>query len=850
MSVLRTQLAGVARRPSRLLLTGLAVLVASFVVYATVLARDITEKTLLDQASGTPAAAGLVVGADPATYDGVVIKGADFTRLKALPGVAGAEGRLSAGGQVGTDYLSVDADPGAGPLAKSRLREGKYPARTGEIAVTPRTADRMGMPVGTTLTMTTEWTDEGKPAKTKKLTVTGIVDTPEDYGSAAYAPQSVVSALAGTTDLNQVELVLAPGADPSAVRAAAEQIIAAGPAPEEGMSRPQVFTGADFRTAEARRAVSDIDDIFLAVGLFILIAVGAAGLVAASTFRIVFAQRMRQLALLRAIGAGRGPIRRALAVEGALTGLVTGVAGVLAALALGQLAPPALRASGVELASPGFPLLPALGVVGLAIGITVLAVLAPAFSAARVAPLEALRASSTAQGRRTIGWFRATVGILLALAGAALAAYVISSLPGRDTLNYDPQTPLLATVASGGLVFGALMALGPVLIRPVLAAVGLPLRRLGPVGRLAVGGVGGAPRRAAAVSTVVALGVTLIAGVVVTGASFREFAERELATSAPADFEIAATGDERLSRAAVDQAAASPDLAHVTPYRRLPDLKLGDLAADAVDLDTRALPELAKVREASGSLADVGPGKVALSGYLSDTTGLRTGDTTTLTAGSRRVQVQVAATLPDSGPLQAGVLMAPADLTKLGAPADYSGLLADAAASGESGRTAGLQALKQVVQGQPGFGTTVLADQRDEINSVVNNLLAVVIGLIGLTVAIAVVGVGTTTALSVVERVRESGLLRAVGLSRSGLRTMMTTEAGLYGIVGAVLGLLLGVPYAWLAVKAFGVGAPLALPVWQLAAVLVALAGLTALAGVLPARRAAKVSPVAALGVD
>ncbi|WP_306213650.1 FtsX-like permease family protein [Actinoplanes sp. RD1] len=850
MSVLRTQLAAVARRPSRLLLTGLAVLVASFVVYATVLARDITQKTLLDQASGTPAAAALVVGTNPAAYENVRVTGADYAKLKALPGVSGAEARVAASGQVGADYLSVEADPGAGPLAVSHLREGRFPARTGEIAVTPRTADRMGLPVGTTLTMTTEWTDDGKPRTTRKLTVTGIVDVPDDYGSAAYAPQPVVSALAGTTGFDQVELVLTPTADPAAVRAEAERIIAASPAPEEGFSRAQVLTGSDFRTAQARERIRDLDSIFLAVGLFVLIAVGAAGLVAASTFRIVFAQRMRQLALLRAIGAGRGAVRGALAAEGALTGLVTGVAGVLAALALGQLAPPLLRASGVELASPGFPVLPALGVVALAVAITVVAVLAPAFAAARVAPLEALRAAGTAPGRRTIGWFRAVAGILLALLGAALAAYVIASLPDRDALNYNPRNPLLATVASGGLIFGALMALGPVLIRPVLAAVGLPLRRLGPVGRLAVGGVGGAPRRAAAVATVVALGVTLIAGVVVTGASFREYAERELATTAPADFEIEATGDERLARDAVDAAAASPDLTHVTPYRRLPGVKVGDLEADAVDLDTRALPELAKVREASGSLTDVGPGKVAISGYLSDTSGLRAGDPATITAGSKKVQVQVAATLPESGPLRASVLMAPADLTKLGAPAGFSGLLADAAADGESGRTAGLRALKTITQDRPGFGTTVLADERDEINSTVDNLLAVVLGLIGLTVAIAVVGVGTTTALSVVERVRESGLLRAVGLSRTGLRTMMTTEAGLYGVVGAVLGLLLGVPYAWLAVKAFGIGAPLALPVWQLAAVLVTLAGLTALAGVLPARRAAKVSPVSALGVD
>jgi putative ABC transport system permease protein len=191
----------------------------------------------------------------------------------------------------------------------------------------------------------------------------------------------------------------------------------------------------------------------------------------------------------------------------------------------------------------------------------------------------------------------------------------------------------------------------------------------------------------------------------------------------------------------------------------------------------------------------------------------------------------------------------PADLTKLGAPAGYTGLLADQAVAGEKGRADGRRALTDAV-GNRQWAIDVLADERDQINSELTILLAIALGLIGLTVLIAVVGVGTTTALSVVERVRESGLLRAVGLSRGALRAMLTTESALYGVIGAGLGLVLGVPYAWLAVQALGVNAPLTLPIGQLALVFVILVLLTAAAGVLPARRAAKVSPVVALGAE
>ena len=842
--VLRTQLSGVARRPTRLLLTGLAILVASFVVYATVLAQQITERSVLDNVSGTPEAVDLVVG------DGSVTTG-ELAMVKAVPGVAEAVGRIDAGGTVGGEYLGVTGDPGSGPLAVTHVLQGRYPSAPREIAVSPRTADRMALPVGTTVSLNTDWDDKGKPTKPVRLTVVGLVDARDDFGATAYAPQSTVSEITHGDQLNQIDLRLAPGAAPDTVREAVEKIIAGAPKPADTDSRAVVRTGADVRQTEAESAADDVNELFAVVGMFIAIAVVAAALVATSTFRIIFAQRMRQLALLRTVGAGRGSITRALAAEGALTGLVAGVVGVLAALGAGHLVPVIARVGGASLNSPGFPVLPGLGVVALATVITVLAVLAPAASASKVAPLEALRASSTTAGKRGIGRLRWAFGLLLALGAGLTAAYVIGNLPGRDPENYNPEPMLLAVVASGALAFFALIALGPVLVRPVLFLLGAPVRRIGSVGRLAVGGIGGAPRRAAAVSVVVALGVTLIAGVIVAGASVRALADRESASSVPADYEVT-TADQPIPADMLAQARSRPELTHVTPYRRLSEVIVGGAEAnlDANDLDLAALPTLKKLDVTAGALGDLGPGKVVISAFTAEVGNLKLGDETTLKANGKSVKLKVVAVLPDSAPLGSGMVLDPADLTKLGAPAGYSGLLADAATSGEDGRTSGQRALRQVAGGRSGLGITVLADKRDEIDRELDMVLAIAIGLIGLTVLIAVVGVGTTTALSVVERVRESGLLRAVGLSRGGLRTMLTTESSLYGVIGAAIGLALGVPYAWLAVKALGVNAPLRLPIGQLAIVFAVLVAFTALAGVLPARRAAKVSPVAALGTD
>jgi putative ABC transport system permease protein len=853
--VMRTQLVGAARRPARLLLTGLAMLVASFVVYATVLAQDLTARTALDNLSGTPAAVDLVLTgrADTHTLD----------RIRRLPGVAEAVGRVDTGGNVAGEYVGLTADPGSGPLAVTHVVRGRYPTAPGEIAVTPRTADRLGMPVGTVVAMTTRWTDDGRPLKPVQLTVTGLVAVAHDRAGTAYAPQATVSAAVRDPRLARIEVRLAPGASAAAVSSAVRQIAAGAtkPAdggeaagatkPADGGEAPAVSTGAEVRQREAEDAVADVKDLFAVVAMFVAIAVVAAALVATSTFRIVFAQRMRQLALLRTVGAGRGALARALAAEGALTGLLAGLAGVLAAIGAGALAAPVARLFGITVAAPGFLPLPALEVLALSVVVTVLAVLAPAFSAARVAPLEALRASSTTGARRGIGRLRWAFGLLLAVGAGVLAAYVDRHLPGPDTKDYRPGPMLLTVVGSGALTFFALMTLGPVLIRPVLAAVGWPLRRLGPVGRLAVDGVGGAPRRAAAVSVVVALGVTLVAGTLVGGASVRTMVQRETVVFSPADFEVTTTGDGRLPESAVRQAAGSSALAHVTPYRRLPDVTVtaGGRSAEAelTDLRIGALPTLGGLDAAGGSLAALGPGAVVVSGPVAEYMGLRVGATAVVRAGRHSLPLTVAAVLAGQAPLQASMIVDPADLARLGAPATYSGLLADAAAGGEDGRTAGRSALRQL---GTGLAVNVLADQRDDNNREIDAVLAVALGLIGLTVLIAVVGVGTTTALSVVERVREAGLLRAVGLSRGRLRGMLTAESGLYGVIGAVIGLALGVPYAWLAISAIGPRVPLELPVGQLAGVFVALVAVTALAGVLPARRAARVSPVAALAMD
>jgi putative ABC transport system permease protein len=827
-SVLRTQLSGILTRPARLLMTGLSVLVASFVVHGAILTHEIVTRTTLDTFSDTPAAVSLVAYAQ----GGAPLTPEQVAEIRGTDGVDQAVGRVTASFVVGdassgTD-LEVLADPGAGPLSRVTPVSGSYPAGDRQIAMDRRAAARLGVAEGGTLRLHTG--DRAREPVT--VTVTGVVDGPRDAAERAWAPAETVAAISGTPGFPRVDVLARPGADVTAMMTGLSERLLRDPA-----AYISVTTGDGMRVREARAAVQQFDQIFSLVVMFVAIAVVAAALVATSTFRIVFAQRMRQLALLRAIGAQRGQLVVALAVEGAVTGLVTATAGVALAQGAGLAAPAVAAAAGRTLTGPGFPVAAAVAVIAGAALLTVGAVLSPAFAAAGVAPLQALRSASTLASERGIAAPRLLVGLLLAVAALGLGLFTAGRMDSGG-----PEV-LLYLVGVGTLGFGVLIALGPALIRPVLAVAGWPLRRLGPVGRLAVSGIGGTPRRAAAVSVVVALGITMLSGTVVGISSLQLWTDRTMAARTPADLAMF-TG----SPAGLDEVEAGlradPRFTGVTGFRiaDFTDVS-GGLSHGAIAIDLTATPALRMLRADTGETTALGPGRVILSSSAAADLGARVGDVVTVRSGGT-VRAEVVAILTGDAPLRAGAVLTGTDLDALGDPG--AGILADVA-SGT--RDEALAAFRRA-GGPAGAEVSVLADERDKADGEVSSLFAAAVGLLGLTVLIAAVGVGTTTGLSVLERTREFGLSRALGLTRTRLRLMIGTEAGLYGLIGAIMGIAFGVPLAWLTLQALRLDLPLTFPAGRLTAILAVTVAITVLAGLLPARRAARVSPVAALAGD
>ncbi|WP_112272760.1 FtsX-like permease family protein [Lentzea terrae] len=548
-------------------------------------------------------------------------------------------------------------------------------------------------------------------------------------------------------------------------------------------------------------------EVFVLLGAFVTVAMIVAALVSTSTFRIVFAQRMRELALLRAVGASRARLARGLVVEGAMTGLLASIAGVALAVGAGQLVPL------FGLVAPGFPLTPALVVVFGSFVLTTLAVLAPAWSAAKVSPLEALRTSAVQDTKSRIGGVRWVLGILLASgAGVLLVNVAAEGLTTKQRPAGMTEDLLLRTTISGTLAFGALITLGPALISPVLRLISIPLRR-STIGTLAVSGVGGAPRRAASVTAIVALGVSLIIATLTGANTLRGLSKAEMASAYPADLEITGPVDVRALQAA--------GLTEVLSYRRTEITVNGRLTMQATDLDMNKLRDLTDFKVDTGAFRHMGPHKVILSTYTASRLGVAAG----MEVDVNGVRMTVAATVFGGVPLGSALLHR----------SDVEGDPIGALANGAKERV------------PTGFEVESLTDRRLAQENWFTTLVAIAIGLLFLTVLISVVGVASTTALSVLERTRESGLLRAIGLTRKELGRLITTEAGLYGIVGALLGLAIGIPYAWLAIISLGIEWPLQVPVFSVGVVVLALAALTAGAGLLPARRAARVSPVAAL---
>jgi putative ABC transport system permease protein len=841
--LLRLAVTGFRAHAVRLVLTGFAVMVGVGFLAGTLVYGDTARAAFYDDLARS--ARNVDVAVEPAA---LLAERDTVGTIAALDGVAAVDGRMAAwlsmldrDGQLMMDHGHVGyglSVPDVPELAAYDLLAGRLPRGPGELAVEKNTVARAGFTVGGPVTVLDA---AGEP---RTLTLVGVLDLGVNrlYGGSTVAAlaDSELTALTGTERFAEVVVTARPGVSEAVLR---DRVAAA-----LGHAYP-VLTGAELRAklaVEAGKYVTGFVAVLLGFGL---VAVTVSAFVIYNTFAILAAQRTRELALLRAVGATRRQVSGTVLLEALLLGIVASVGGLLMSVLIGY-----GLIWGRELVATDIPLHPPvvrwptfLVAVGFGTFVAVVSALVPALAAGRVAPLAALRDAALSEPRAVAGGRRTArvVGATLLGAGGLLA--VAAGVP----LGF-PGLPLV--LGGGMMLFVAAVVAGPLLVPRAVALVGwLPARLFGTVPALAVANARRNPRRAAATTLALVIGVALMSLFAVLLATARDQSGRELTENFPVEFTLnraRTDGTFESMRAgmppglaeALRRHSAFATVAEVRSETPLAGERTRVAAVPPDQLRGAIRPEVT-----AGSLADLGPGTVALArGYAADR-GLSTGSSAPFGAlGTLRVVA-----LYDDSPLDGSALVSYGAFTAAYGQRPAVEILVDLAPGVST--TDGRRVLDDELRAYPVVQVTSRAAEADELAASLDELLGIFAALLGMSVLISLFGIGNTLALSVVERRRESATMRALGLSRRQLHGLLLLEAGLIAVVGAVGGVALGAGVGWVAAAAlidtYGHGVPV-LPAGQLTLVVLAASAAALLAAVLPARRAGRLPVVAALADD
>lgn len=770
-------------------------------------------------------ALGRAVAADVSRIDVVVTADAgalDLTRVTAVTGVGSVEpaetGYVYGTGRATRGYLKVSNIP-VDPAARwYTLRTGRWPAGAAEMAVDQDTATRNNWTAGSIVLLA----PAGSLGPTTRVNVTAIVDTSvsplASTEDAAYGPLALLDSLAiGPADTANV--IAAPGQSPEQVAATLDRDLA---------GTATATTSAEVTRQRIAAIAGNPGLLDLVLAAFLALAALVATMVVATTFTIVLTGRRRQIALLRCVGATTGQVRRMILAEASVLGLAGSVLGIGAGLAGGRAAG---SVAGIAAADFRIDLAGLLGIGLAGAVVTVVAALAPIARATRIPPVAAIRPVESDERLRQVGRLRLAVGAALLVGGGGL---LVGGVVVVD---------LAAAIGGGALtaigVVVSLRAVVPVLVR-ALSWAGRRFGRHGPSGmaaRLAVANILRHPGRAASSCAVLVIGVGAVITLLVSCDSAQAGADRAAAQSNP-----------------LDLALAVPDAA--VPTGLLGSIAAIDGVRSAVQVSGTTVRiggnDLVAYGPSAGLLDEVvstdrlQAGQVALPAAVVEELDLSPGDPVTVTRGSRSIRLAVAGhALTNDGSV---VLLAP-DLLRLEPQPAITAVWARFDASAEPNEV--ISRVNPVIAPMTTVTLSGSGVQRAATAETLDTLIRVALGLLAFTVLIALIGIGNTLSLSVAERTRESALLRALGLRRGQLRSMLAWEAAVLALLAAGVGTVFGVLFGWAAVSAtFGAAGHAALlrvPWRQVVLVIGGTLAAGVLASILPGRRAAQTTPVQAL---
>ncbi|WP_161927514.1 ABC transporter permease [Gordonia crocea] len=744
-----------------------------------------------------------------------------------LVAVAAADGKALQTGNapsIGTTFLPPDRAVAKGE--NTILPGGRGPERPGEIAINATAAEKAGLKVGS---KTRVVAGQGL-TQPQEVTVVGLLDWPFEVGgfvNVAFDEQTAAKLFSDGQHAGTVSLSAQPGvSDVELQRRVAELL---------GDTPLKIQTGD-----EVRQESKDAINRFLQIFTYILLAFAGIGIIVGTfliynTFAMIVAQRNRELALLRAIGANRRQVSRSVLTEALIVGLLGAAVGLVAGIGLAA----ALRA--IAVATSGLPdggllVTPATVIVTLVIGVvvTMLSAWLPARRASSVAPVEAMRATmAEPRSLRTRTAVGAVIGIVAILITVAAAT-------GQGV------GPALAVGLGAVLLIAAVVLTAPALSGPVISVIGVITRPFGKIGQLARTNAGRNPRRTAATAFALTIGLMLVAIIGTLGATFKATIDESLDRDVLADYFVTGVNNGPVPPAVLPAVRDTPGVAEVVGA----GMVVGSI--DGRNVSGRGivggrLSDLVRYTIIDGT--DVTPDGMLVDEATARTKGWKVGSVVTFTrADGTPVDVPVVGIYERNDALGPW-LVGSAAYEKLMPPATQMllGIYVLADKGVDSGQ------LKDRLTDATAKYLTVQVQTNQEyksaVSSLIDQMLGVLYAMLGLALLVAVLGIVNTLALSVVERRQEIGMQRAIGMARSQVRRMIYLESVLIAIFGAVLGVVLGSGLAVALVRTlreWGIGNPV-LPWSLIVQTLIGAAVVGVVAAVWPAIRASRTQPLEAI---
>ncbi|MEU8684610.1 FtsX-like permease family protein [Streptomyces sp. NPDC048611] len=851
--MLRTALRNVLAHKARLMMTALAVLLGVAFVTGTLIFSDTTgsavQKASMRNLDGVAVSVKASEGPDATSRTGKDGKRSTLVdqkladKIRALPGVQSVRtnviGQATVAGPDnvplgnGWQNLAGNFQPGKdGHDARYPLLKGRGPAAADELALDEATAKASGHKIGDSVRFATDG-----PVLTKKLVGIVSTDDPQVTSGGSLTLFDTATAQKLFVHPGQFDELLvgaAPGTDQQALTAKVSEVL-----PKD---RATATSGKALAAEQSKSVALATNSLTQTLLSFAGIALFVGVFIIANTFTMLISQRSREIALMRAIGASRRQVVRAVLAEAALLGLISSGVGFALGIGLAVGLRAVLAANGAGFPDGPVVISPAavLSALGVGVVVTVLAAWLPSRKAAKIAPVEALNTVEAPPALRSLV-LRNSLGTVITGLGVATMFYV-------STLEESDDLPI--AMVGGVLMLTGVIILAPLLSRPLVSLAGVVTTRLfGISGKLAKENTLRNPRRTAATASALMIGLTLITGMTVVGNSAGQAMDKMTAQGLKADYKIGTTTYTGLDPERSQKVADLPGVEAAAPLSGTSfDTPESSMSLKGTDLST--IGKVVQLDLISGSLKGAGGNDIAVSEEMAKMKGWKTGDTLDGTFfDEKKAKLKIVGIFADNELLGDSIGAA-----STVAPHQYERNVETLLVNGKDGPSEGLEKqIRHALGDSPLLLVQDHADLRTENARSIEMVLNVSYGLLGMAVIIAVVGVVNTLAMSVFERTREIGMLRAIGLARSGIKQMVRLESVVIALFGAGLGIAVGVFCSWAVGNLVSQGMPtyeLLLPWGRLALfVLIALV-VGVLAALWPARRAARLNMLEAIGAQ